>query len=97
MLTLTQASVLGAHLASLHRTTIVTPDDAPARAARAILAAITRGVPALADLADELMVRASRVIATFGSPGKYYSMTKIYLVSPDGQFRWWRGSPGSCR
>ena len=35
------------------------------------------------------MVRASRVVATFGSPGKYYSMTKIYLVSPDGQFRWW--------
>jgi hypothetical protein len=35
------------------------------------------------------MVRASRVIATFGSPGKYYAMTKIYLVSPDGQFRWW--------
>lgn len=35
------------------------------------------------------MVRASRVIATFGSPGKYYAMTKIYLVSPDGRFRWW--------
>ena len=35
------------------------------------------------------MVRASRVIATFGTPGKYYSLTKIYLVSPDGQFRWW--------
>ena len=69
MLTLTQASVLGAHLASLHRTTIVTPDDAPARAARAILAAITRGVPALADLADELMVRASRVSVTLPTPG----------------------------
>jgi SAM-dependent methyltransferase len=35
------------------------------------------------------MVRAARVIATYGSPGKYYSLTKIYLVSPDGQFRWW--------
>ena len=35
------------------------------------------------------MVRAARVIHTFGSPGKYYSLTKIYLVSPDGQFRWW--------
>ena len=32
----------------------------------------------------EDMVRAARVIHTFGSPGKYYSLTKIYLVSPDG-------------
>jgi SAM-dependent methyltransferase len=40
-------------------------------------------------VAHDDMVRASRVIATFGSPGKYYSLTKIYLVSPDGQFRWW--------
>ena len=37
----------------------------------------------------EDMVRAARVIHTFGSPGKYYSLTKNYLVSPDGQFRWW--------
>ena len=35
------------------------------------------------------MERAARVIQTFGSPGKYYSLTKIYLVSPDGQYRWW--------
>ncbi|AXT84233.1 hypothetical protein C6I20_02845 [Aeromicrobium sp. A1-2] len=35
------------------------------------------------------MVRASRVIHTFGAPGKYYSLTKIYLVSPGGRFRWW--------
>lgn len=35
------------------------------------------------------MVRAARVIQTFGSPGKYYSLTKNYLVSPDYQFRWW--------
>lgn len=35
------------------------------------------------------MVRAARVIHTFGQPGKYYSRTKIYLVSPDGKFRWW--------
>lgn len=35
------------------------------------------------------MVRAARVIHTFGSPGKYYSLTKIYLVSPDGKYRWW--------
>lgn len=33
--------------------------------------------------------RAARVIHTFGVPGKYYSMTKIYLVSPDGKYRWW--------
>lgn len=37
----------------------------------------------------EDMVRAARVIHTFGQPGKYYSLTKIYLVSPDGRFRWW--------
>lgn len=35
------------------------------------------------------MVRAARVIHTFGQPGKYYSLTKIYLVSPDRRFRWW--------
>lgn len=35
------------------------------------------------------MVRAARVIHTFGSPGKYYSQTKIYLVSHDGRYRWW--------
>lgn len=40
-------------------------------------------------VAHEDMVRAARVIHTFGSPGKYYSLTKIYLVSPDGRFRWW--------
>jgi SAM-dependent methyltransferase len=33
--------------------------------------------------------RAARVIHTFGQPGKYYSVTKIYLVSPDGRHRWW--------
>ena len=35
------------------------------------------------------MVRAARVIHTFGQPGKYYSLTKIYLVSSDGKYRWW--------
>ena len=35
------------------------------------------------------MVRAARVIHTFGTPGKYYALTKIYLVSPDGRYRWW--------
>lgn len=37
----------------------------------------------------EDMVRAARVITTFGTPGKYYAATKIYLVSPDGTQRWW--------
>lgn len=37
----------------------------------------------------EDVVRAARVIATFGVPGKYYSRTKLYLTSPDGQYRWW--------
>lgn len=35
------------------------------------------------------VVRAARVIGTFGVPGKFYSTTKLYLTSPDGQFRWW--------
>lgn len=38
---------------------------------------------------QEDMVRAARVIHTFGQPGKYYSLTKIYLLSPDGKYRWW--------
>ena len=37
----------------------------------------------------ENMVRAARVIHTFGVPGKYYGLTKIYLTSPDGRLRWW--------
>lgn len=37
----------------------------------------------------EDMVRAARVIHTFGAPGKYYGQTKIYLTSPDGKLRWW--------
>jgi len=37
----------------------------------------------------EDMVRAARVIHTFGVPGKYYGHTKIYLTSPDGRLRWW--------
>lgn len=37
----------------------------------------------------EDLIRAARVIHTFGRPGKYYSLTKIYLVSPDGAYRWW--------
>lgn len=40
-------------------------------------------------MTHEDMVRAARVIHTFGRPGKYYSLTKIYLVSPDGKHRWW--------
>ncbi len=43
-------------------------------------------------VSHEDMVRASRVIHTFGSPGKYYSLTKIYLVSPDNGHRWWTES-----
>jgi len=42
-----------------------------------------------AGVAHEDMVHAARVIHTFGTPGKYYSLTKIYLHSPDGQHRWW--------
>jgi hypothetical protein len=35
------------------------------------------------------VVRAAHVIHTFGVPGKYYGLTKIYLTSPDGKLRWW--------
>lgn len=41
------------------------------------------------EVSHDDLVRAARVIHTFGTPGKYYSMTKIYLVSPDGKLRWW--------
>jgi hypothetical protein len=41
------------------------------------------------DVTHDDVVRAARVIHTFGTPGKYYSLTKIYLVSPDGRYRWW--------
>lgn len=68
MLTMEQAHAFGAHLASLHRATIVTPDDAPAIAARAILAGLARAVPALADLADQLIVHANRVSVTLPMP-----------------------------
>ena len=69
MLSMPQAHALGAHLAGLHRTTIVEPDDAPARVARAILSALGHGVPALASLVADLEVRASRVRVTLPTPG----------------------------
>jgi Methyltransferase domain len=34
-------------------------------------------------------VRAAHVIATFGQPAKFYTMTSIYLASPDGRVKWW--------
>jgi len=34
-------------------------------------------------------VRAAKVIVTFGEPAKFYSMTGIYLTSPDGRVKWW--------
>ena len=68
MLTLDVSKALGAHLASLHGAHVVTPDDAPAIAARAMLSAIARAVPALAGLAAELEVRANRVSVTVPTP-----------------------------
>jgi hypothetical protein len=47
MLTLDVSEALAAHLASLHGAIVVTPDDAPAVAARAMLSALARAVPAL--------------------------------------------------
>jgi len=40
-------------------------------------------------VSHEDIERATRVICTFGTPGKYYAVTKIYLASPDGRHRWW--------
>jgi hypothetical protein len=68
MLTLDVSKALGAHLAAKHGATVVTPDDAPAIAARAILAALARSVPALSALAAELEVRANRVSVTVPTP-----------------------------
>ena len=70
MLTITPAiaRALSDHLAALHGAHVVTPDEAPARAARAILAALARAVPALAGLVAELEVRADRVSVTVPTP-----------------------------
>jgi hypothetical protein len=40
-------------------------------------------------LSREDFVRAAKVIASFGQPAKFYSMTGIYLTSPDGLNKWW--------
>lgn len=68
MLTLDVSKALGAHLAAKHGAIVVTPDDAPAVAARAMLSALARAVPALAGLAAELEVRANRVSVTVPTP-----------------------------
>jgi hypothetical protein len=38
-------------------------------------------------------VRAAHVISTFGQPAKFYTMTSIYLTSPDARLRWWTMDP----
>jgi hypothetical protein len=40
-------------------------------------------------LSRDDFVRAARVIATFGEPAKFYSMTGLYLTSSDGLTKWW--------
>ena len=42
-----------------------------------------------AGMTREDYVRAAHVIHTFGPPAKFYSMTSIYLTSPDGRVKWW--------
>ena len=68
MLTLDISQALGAHLAASRGAHVVTPDEAPARAARALLAALARVAPVLSDLAAELEVRANRVSVTVPTP-----------------------------
>ena len=43
--------------------------------------------PRTKGLTPEDYVRAAHVIHTFGEPAKFYSMTSIYLISPDGRFK----------
>lgn len=59
---------LVAHLAAKRGATVVGPDDAPARVARALLSAVGRGVPALSTLVAELEMRADRVSVTVPTP-----------------------------
>jgi len=40
-------------------------------------------------LTHDDFVRAARVIHTFGSPGKYYGLTNIYLEDPAAGVKWW--------
>lgn len=40
-------------------------------------------------LSRDDFVRAGKVVATFGRPAKFYSMTGIYLTSADGRLKWW--------
>jgi len=47
-------------------------------------------------LSREDFVRAARVIRTFGQPAKFYSMTNIYLTSPDGAVKWWTMDRDVC-
>ena len=68
MLTLDISQALGAHLAAKHGAHVVTPDDAPAVAARAMLSALARVAPVLSDLVAELEVRADRVSVTVPTP-----------------------------
>ena len=42
-----------------------------------------------AGMTRDDFVRAAHVIHTFGQPAKFYSMTSIYLTSPDGRLKWW--------
>jgi hypothetical protein len=41
------------------------------------------------EMTKDDYVRAGRVIHTFGRPAKFYGMTSIYLMSPDGRLKWW--------
>jgi len=85
MLTMTQARALGAHLAGLHRTTIVEPGDAPAVAARAMLAALARAVPTLADLAAALELRANHISVTVPTPaGSLVILSPAAVADPLG-------------
>lgn len=77
MLTMSLAHALVAHLAAKRGALVVTPDDAPARVARAMLAGLARGVPLLADLAAELEARAERVSVTVPTP-----MGTLIVLSP---------------
>jgi len=37
----------------------------------------------------DAFIRAGRVIRTYGQPGKFYSMTNLYLLSDDRRLKMW--------
>ena len=72
-----EARAFAAHLAALHRATIVAPTDPAAVGARAILSALAHLSPALDEIAMDLGMRLERVSVTIPTP-----TGSLILLSP---------------